>query len=133
MLTGGLLLEFLWAVDVERLEVLACGLLSRVMDVASRSHSASPLAEVSLELEAALPVSSQSEPPCARVLQVGGFPLVFVELVGGMLGRATLVTEDDVFRQDIGGHRRGGVSRVGISQFADDEIVFWRGRFHAVN
>ena len=44
----------------ERLDVPALGLLSCVMGVASRSRAAFPLAEVSLEREAALPVSSQS-------------------------------------------------------------------------
>ena len=99
------------------LRVPACGLLSRVMGVASRSHTAFPPADVSLELEAALPESSQSAPPSARVLQVGGLPWGFGEPVGDMLGRATLVTEDDVFRRDMGVHSRGGVSRVSISQF----------------
>ena len=60
------------------------------MGVASRSHTAFPPADVSLELEAALPVSSQSAPPSARVLQVGGLPWGFGEPVGDMLGRATL-------------------------------------------
>ena len=41
------------AVAVQRLDVPACGLLSRVMGVASRSHTAFPPADVSLELEAA--------------------------------------------------------------------------------
>ena len=51
----------------ERLDVPARGLLSRVMSVASRSHTALPTSEVSLEREAALPVNSQSAPPSARV------------------------------------------------------------------
>ena len=46
-----------------------------------------------------------------------------------MLGRATLVTEGDIFRRDMGVHSRGGVSRVRIAQFADDKIGSWRGRF----
>ena len=57
-----------------------------------------------------------------------GFPWVFVELLGDMLGRATLVTEDDVFQRNMGVHTRGGVSRVRVSQFVDDEIASWRGR-----
>ena len=71
----------LGAVAVERLEVFACGLLSRVMSVASRSHSALPLVYVTLKLDSALPVSSQSTPPSARVL-VGRFSWVTVELAG---------------------------------------------------
>ena len=39
----------------------------------SESYCAFPPAEVSLEHDAALPVSSQSAPPCARVLNVDGF------------------------------------------------------------
>ena len=44
----------------ERLDLLAHGLLSRVLGISSRSRTAHPPAEVSLEREAALPVSSQS-------------------------------------------------------------------------
>ena len=44
----------------ERLDLLAHGLLSRVMGISSRSRTAHTPAEVSLEREAALPVSSQS-------------------------------------------------------------------------
>ena len=74
--------------------MLARGLLSRVTGVAPRSHIALPPSEVSLEREAALPVNSQSAPPSARVLNVHGFSWVIDELVGGMLGRAVLVTEE---------------------------------------
>ena len=80
---------------IERLDVLARGLLSRVTGVTSRSRIGFPHAQVSLEREAALPVSSQSAPPSARVMGV---------------------------------HSRGGVSRVRVSQFADDEIRPRRGR-----
>ena len=90
----------LGAVAVERPEVLACGLLSRVMGVASPSRTFSH-ADGSLELEAALPVGSQSAPPSTHVLHVEGFPWVFVEPVGDLLGRATFVTEDDVFLQQL--------------------------------
>ena len=55
-----------------RLEVLACG-LSRVIDVASLSRTAFTFADVSLELEAVLPVNSQSAPPFVCVLHVGVF------------------------------------------------------------
>ena len=51
------------------LRFLFLGLLSRVVGVASRSRTAFPLAEVSLESEAALLVSSQSAPPSARIFQ----------------------------------------------------------------
>ena len=49
----------------EQLDVPGRGLLSRVMGVASRSRTAFPNAEVSLEREAALPVSSWTAPPLA--------------------------------------------------------------------
>ena len=44
------------------------------------------------------------------------------------LGGANFVTEEDVFLDDMGVHFRGGVSRVRISEVADDEIVSWRER-----
>ena len=59
----------------------------RGLGVASRSRTAFPPADVSLELEAALPVSSQSTPPCARVLHVHGSSWDLVEPVGDMPGR----------------------------------------------
>ena len=132
MLTRGYFWPPWGAVAVEQLEVLVCGLLSRVMGVVCRSHTAFPPADVSLKLEAALPVNSQSAPPSARVLQVGGLPWGFVEPVGDMLGRATLVTEDGVFRRDMGVHSRGGVSQVCISHYANNKIVS-SGIFLAVN
>ena len=90
----------LGAVAVDRPEVPACGLLSRIMGVASPGCTFSH-EDVPLELEAALLVSSQSAPPSARVLHVDGFPWVFVELVGDVLGRATFVTEDGVFLRQL--------------------------------
>ena len=57
----------------ERLEVLVCGMLSRVMSVASRSGAAFPFAEVSLEHQASLSVSSQSVPPSVRSSTTGVF------------------------------------------------------------
>ena len=45
-----------------------------------------------------------------------------------MHGRETLVTKDDVFLRDIGVQSRDGVPRVRISEFAEDELVSWRGR-----
>ena len=57
----------------ERLDMIARGLLSRVMGITSRSRIALTLAEVSLEREAALPVRSQSAPPSARVSNFDGF------------------------------------------------------------
>ena len=51
----------LGAVTVERPEVPACGLLSRVLGVASPSRTTFSPEGVSLELEAALPVGSQSQ------------------------------------------------------------------------
>ena len=56
----------------ERLGVPAIGLRSRVMGVASRSRTAFPPAEVSLERDVTLPVSSQRAPPSPRVLNVDG-------------------------------------------------------------
>ena len=51
----------------ERLDLLARGSLSLVMGISSRSRTALPPAEASLERGAALPVSSQSIPPSACV------------------------------------------------------------------
>ena len=68
----------------------------------TRSRTACPLAEVSLVREAALPVSSQSAPPSARVSCIDGFSWVIDELVRDMLSRAVFVTEHDVFLGDMG-------------------------------
>ena len=73
----------------------ARGLLSQVMGVASRSLTAFPSVEVSLERDGALPVSSQSAPRSARVFNVGGFSWVINEPICDVLGRAVFVTEDD--------------------------------------
>ena len=43
------------------------------MGITSRNRTAFPPADVSLEREAAWPVSSQSAPPSARVSNLGGF------------------------------------------------------------
>ena len=56
--------------------------------VASRGRPPFSPAEVSLQHEAAQPVSSRSAPPSARVLNVDGFSRVIDELVCDMLGRA---------------------------------------------
>ena len=53
----------------------------------SRSRTVLPLAEVSLERVAALPVSSQSVSPSARVANNDGFSLVIDEPVRDMLGQ----------------------------------------------
>ena len=90
----------------ERLDVPARGLLSRVMSVASRSHTALQTSEVSLERQAALPVNSQSAPPSARAFDVDGLSWVIDEPVGDMRGRAVSVTEDVVFLGDVGVHSR---------------------------
>ena len=74
----------------ERLDVPALGLLSSVMGVASRSLAAFPPAAVAPEHDAALPVSCQSPPPSACVLNVDGFSWVTGEPVCDMLGRAVL-------------------------------------------
>ena len=116
----------------ERLELPARGLPSRVMGVTSRSRTTFPLAEVLVEREPALPVSSQSAPPSARVFNVDGFSCVIDEPVRDMLGRAVFVTENDVFLGDVGVRSRADWSRVRISLVADDGIVSWRERrFHA--
>ena len=65
--------------------MLARGLLSRVMGVASRSHTALPLSEVSFQREAAYPVNSQSSLP-VRVFNVDGSSWVIDEFVSDMLG-----------------------------------------------
>ena len=83
----------------ERLDVLSRGLLS-VMVVASRSRTAFPPAEVSLE--AALPVSSQSAPPSVRVSNFEVFSRVMDEPVRDMLGLAVFATEDGAFLGDRG-------------------------------
>ena len=54
--------SFLISFSGERLEVLAYGLLSRAMGGGSQSRTAFPPATVSLGLEAAMPVSSESAP-----------------------------------------------------------------------
>ena len=97
-------------------------LLLRVMGVASRSRTAFSPAEVSLE-RAALPVSSQSAPPSARVFNDGSSRFV-VGRVGFM---RAISPQEDIFLDDMGVHSSGGVSRVRISQFADDAIGSWRG------
>ena len=68
----------------ERLDLLARGLLSRVMGITSRSRTPSPPVEVSLEREAALPVSSQSAPSSARVSNIHRFSWVIDEPVRDM-------------------------------------------------
>ena len=65
------------------------------MGAASRSRTACPLSDVSLEREAALPVNSQSPLPSDRVFDFYRSSWVFVEPVCDMLGRAVSVTEDD--------------------------------------
>ena len=77
-----------WTVD--GLDVLARGLLSRVMGVAPRSQTVLSPSEVSLEGEAALPETSQSAPPSAHVLDVNGFSWVIDELVVTWLGEQVL-------------------------------------------
>ena len=89
-------------------EVPALGLLSRARGVAS------PPAEVLLEHDAALPVSSQSAPPSARVLNVDVFLWVIVAPVCGVLGRAVFVTEGEAFLGDVGVYCRGDGSQVRI-------------------
>ena len=66
------------------------------MGVTSRSRTAFPPVEVSLEREDALPVSAQSSTPLARVFK-DGFSWVIDEPVCDIPGRAVFVTEDDVF------------------------------------
>ena len=55
------------------------------MGTTSRSRTVFPPAEVSLERDAALPVSSQSAPPYARVSNIDGCSWTD-ELVRDMLG-----------------------------------------------
>ena len=91
--------------------------------ITSRSRTAFTLSEISLEREAALPVSFLSTPLFARISNVVGFSWVSDELVRGMVGRAVFVTENDVFLGEMGVHSRANGSRVRISRVADDEIV----------
>ena len=74
----------------ERLDVTVRVLLSRVAGIASGSPGTLLLSEPTV-----LPVSSLSAPPSARFLGVDGFPWTIDETIGGMLGRAVLVSEDD--------------------------------------
>ena len=67
------------------------------MGVASRSRTAFPLAEVSLERETALLVSTRSTPPSACVFDVDGVSWVIDEPGRDILGRTVFVTENDVF------------------------------------
>ena len=112
----------------ERLDLPARGLLSRVMGISSRSRTALPHAEASLECEAVLPVGSQSVPPSARVLNVDGFSRVIGEPVGGVFGRAVRVTEGEAFLGNMGVYSRGNESLFSMLQVGDDEIVSWRER-----
>ena len=75
------------------------------MGSTSRSRTALPPAEASLEREAALLVSSQTTPPSACVFNIDGF----------FACSGFFVIENDVF---LGVH-----SRVRVSQVAEDEIV----------
>ena len=116
----------------ERLDLLARGLLSRVMGITSRSRTAFPPVEVSLQRETALPVSSQSTPPSARVSNVDGFRGSLMNLFVTCLDEQFFVTENDVFLGAMGVHSQADGSRVRISQVADEEIVSWHElRFHA--
>ena len=112
----------------EQLDMPTCGLLSRVMSVATRSRPVSPPAEASLERETALPVSAQSTPASASVFNVDGFSRVNDEPIRDLLGRTVVVTEDDVFLGDMGVHSRSDGSRVRIAHFADDLVVSWHER-----
>ena len=116
----------------ERLDPPARGLLSRVIGITSRSRTVFQPAEVSLERETALPVSSQCAPPSARVSNIDGFSWVIGEPVRDMLGRKFLSLRMMSFWVTWGVQSRADGSRVRISQVADEELVFLReGRFHA--
>ena len=83
----------------ERLGLPAHGLLSR-MSITTRSRTALPPAEASLEHEDGLPVSSQSIPPVVRVSNVDGFSWVIDEHVRDnmfvtCLDEQLFVTEND--------------------------------------
>ena len=104
----------------EQLDLVARGLLSRVMGVTSRSRTA-------------FPNRGGFTRACGCFARE--FPIYttfrsrFIdELFRDMLGRAVFVTENDVFPGDIGVHSQADGSRVRISQIADDEIVSWRER-----
>ena len=96
------------------------------MGITSRSRTAFPLAEVSLEREAASLVSSQSTSPSARVFNDDGFSGIIDDPVRDMLRRAVFVAENDVFLGDMCVHSRVDGSRVRNSQVADEQIVSWR-------
>ena len=67
------------------------------LGVASRNCAALSPAELSLEREATLHVSSQSAPPSARVFNVDGCSCVSYQAFCDILGRAVFVTGDDVY------------------------------------
>ena len=67
-------------------------------------------------------------PPSVRFLGVDCFPWIIDEPVGGMLGRAALVSEDAASLGDLGVHSHGDRLRVCILQDADGDIVAWRER-----
>ena len=105
----------------ERLDLPARGVLSRVMGNTSRRRTGFSLAEVSLEREAALPVSSQSAPPSTRALFVTCLGEQFLSLrlmFSCVTWVFTLVLMGPEFALD--------------KSRADDEVVSWREqRFHA--
>ena len=82
------------------------------MGVSSRSRTALPSAEASLEGEAALLVTFQSTPPSARVSNIDGFSWVIDEPVCDRLGRAVFVTENNVFLGDMDFRSRTEESRL---------------------
>ena len=61
--------SFFFSWTGEQLDMPTRGLLSHVMGVATRSRTAFPPDEVSLQRETALPVSTQSASPSARVFK----------------------------------------------------------------
>ena len=83
------------------------------MGITSRSGIDFPPAEATLEHEAALPVSSQSTPPSARISNLDGFSWVIDERARDVLGRMQFfVIESDVFLGVMGVHSRADGSRV---------------------
>ena len=109
----------------ERLDVLALGLLSLVMGIASWSRTTFPPAGITLDHDAALCVGSQSASPSSLVLNVDVLPWVIGELHCGELDEQFLSLRVKsswvtwVCTLEVG-------SRVRMLQGADDEIVFWR-------
>ena len=117
----------------DRLDVFAQELLSRVMGVASRSRSALPLSEVTLEHEADLPVCFLPAPRSIRVLDFEGLRLVIDAFCCGMFGRTVFVSESVASLGCIGVHFPKNGLRASVQRHRSvpvEKTEFgWRGSY----